>query len=148
MGVKATLSPDPVQNNKYRFSVIGLVDILFTKVDGLEEEIDVVDLPDRTKVSGGNSKAVTFTASQPGHHTAEVLAMEAWYSLECKDPLSSTYKKSATLTVYSGTGAIARTYTMVGVWPSKRNTSDLSMEDAGTMFEIEWTFNCDSLIAT
>jgi hypothetical protein len=146
MGIKGTLNPDHIPVNKYTFAVVGLLPLVFTQISGLEEEIDVVDLPDRTRASGGNTQPVEFTVMQPAWHTAEVLAMEVWFE-EGKDPISSTLKKPVTLTIQSGTGNIRRLYTLTGVWPSKRKTPDLDYENEGEGAFIEWTFQCDSIIA-
>lgn len=146
MPIKGEVQADPILVNKYKLLVAGLPPILFTSISGLEEEIDVVDLPDRTVSSGGNTQPVEFTAMQPAHHSVEVLLMEAWYN-ENKDPISATAKKAATLVLLSGTGSKIRAYTLTGMWPCKRKTPDLDYSDEGTMAQLEWTFKVDSMIA-
>lgn len=145
MGLKGTIKPDHINVNKYQFAVVGILPLIFTKISGLEEELDVVNLPDRTRASGGNSQPIEFTAMQPAHHTGEVAAMEVWF-LEGHDPVLPTYKKPVTLSILSGSGGIVRSYTVLGVWPSKRKTPDLDMSNEGEMAEIEWTFQADSVI--
>lgn len=145
MSLKASLKPDHIPVNKYTLSIVGILPLTFTSISGLEEEIDTVELPDRTKATGGNTKPVEITLMQPLHHTAEYLAMEAWF-LEAQDPVTSTYKKVATLTLQSGTGAIRRTYTLLGCWVSKRKTPDLEMENEGELAAVEWTMQIDQVI--
>ena len=89
--MKGVLAPDHIPKNKYELRVRGLPPITFTAVSGLEEELDKVDLPDRTGASGGNTKNGEFTARMPTHHTTERIALEAWFA-ECQDPVPRTYK--------------------------------------------------------
>ena len=144
MPLKGQILPDHMNVNKYSLKVVGLIEIVFTEISGLDEQIDVVDLPDRTRATGGNSQAIEFTAMLPMHHTIATIAMEAWL-VEAKDPVSSTYKKSATLSVFSGTGA-KRSYTLTGLWVSGRKTPDLSMENEGEMAKAEYTLQCDEVV--
>lgn len=145
MPLKATLKPDHIPVNKYTLSIVGIIPLTFTSISGLEEEIDTVELPDRTKATGGNTKPVEITLNAPLHHTAENVALEAWYR-EAQDPVTSTYKKVATLTLQSGTGAIRRTFTLLGCWLSKRKTPDLEMENEGDMAVVEWTMQIDQVV--
>lgn len=145
MTLKGRIQPDHIPVNKYELLVSGFVPLLFTQISGIEEEIDTVELPDRTRASGGNTQPFDFTAMQPMHHTAEVAVMEAWLE-ENKDPISATAKKTATLVHLSGTGTTIRSYTLTGVWPSKRKLPDLDFENEGEMALIEWTLNADSAL--
>jgi hypothetical protein len=145
MPLKASLQPDHIPVNKFSLAIVGLVSFTFTTVGALEEEIDKVMLPDRTAATGGNSKPIEFTGTTPLHHTVENAALELWFN-EAKDPVSATYKKFATLTLTSGTGAIKRRYTLLGLWISKRKTPELDMNDEGSLAVAEWTFSADSLV--
>jgi hypothetical protein len=147
MTIKGILQPDHIPVNKFSFAVVGLIPLVFTQVSGLEEEMDVVDLPDRTRASGGNSQPFEFTAMQPAWHTAEVLAVEAWYE-EGRDPISSSLKKPVIVTLSSGTGAIKRLLNLNGVWPSKIKTPDLDIDNEGEGAFYEVTFQCDGIIRT
>lgn len=144
MGVKGILQEDHIPVSKYTLWIAGVIPIIFTTVSGLETEMDTVDLPDRTRASGGNPKASELTAAQPMHHTAERIAMEAWFG-EGQDPVTSTYKKPGTLIMTSGTGSKLATYSLQGVWVSKRKLPDLSIEDDGAMATIEWTLQVDNV---
>jgi hypothetical protein len=145
MPIKATLQPDHIPTNKYQLIVVGLPPVTFTKISGIEVEVDTVDLPDRTRASGGNAKAVEFTAEMPMHHTIEMAAMEIWFT-EGQDPVSLTYKKAGTLIHTSGSGAVLRTYSLIGIFCSKRKLPDLDFESEGDMATIEWTFQCDTVL--
>ena len=144
MGIKATLQPDHIPVNKYQLLILGMPALNLTKISGIEEEVDVVDLPDRTRASGGNAQAFEFTCELPMHHGGEVAAMEIWYE-EGKDPVSSTYKKAGTLLMTSGTGGKVRSHTITGMWLSKRKLPDLDFDNEGEMAVIEWTVQADNI---
>jgi len=143
--MKMTLLPDHIPVNNYSLIVVGLPPIQFITIDGLEEELDTVDLPDRTKASGGNTKAVEWTATHAKHHTIEDAYLEAWF-LESQDPVLPTYKKPATLLVNSISRLNTRSFNLIGMFPSKRKTADLDMNNEGELNVNEWTFNCDRVI--
>jgi hypothetical protein len=143
--MKMTLLPDHIPVNNFSLVVVGGPPLIqFITVDGLEEELEVVDLPDRTKASGGNTKAIEFTATHPKHHTAEDVFLEAWF-LEAS-LVSPLYKKAATLIVQSISFLNTRTYNLIGMFPSKRKTADLDMGNEGELNVTEWTFCADKPI--
>jgi hypothetical protein len=140
--MKGKIKPDPVLINKYEFKVVGMLPLLFTEVSGIEDELELTELPDRTVASTGERKAGTFTAMQPSHHVAEVVAMELWFK-ESQDPVSPLYKKPVTVVRKGSKSRIGRT--LLGVFPCKRKDPDLDMSDEGTMDQIEWTFSFDDV---
>lgn len=133
--------------NKYELLVVGIITGSLTPVEvsGMEDELQVVDLPDRTKASGGNRNPTEIEIALPMHHTQEQLAMEAWF-LESQDPVSPTYKKAATLIHKSISGSALRTYSMVGVFPTKRALPDLEMANEGEQANVTWTLSVDDLL--
>lgn len=144
--MKQVLLPDHIPVNNYSLIVVGGPPLLeFITVDGLEEELETVDLPDRTKASGGNTKPVEFTATHPKHHTIEDAFLELWF-LEGQDPVSPLYKKAATLVIQSISRINTRTYNLIGLFVSKRKTADLDMANEGELNVTEWTFMCDRII--
>ena len=144
MPVKGEILPDHIPLNKFQLLVAGLPPLLFTEIAGLEEELEAVDLPDRTKATGGNTLPVEWTAMHPLHHIVEELALEAWFT-EAKDPVSPTYKKDATLLMFSNTGAIIKTYALPGTFISKRVIPDMDKANEGEMAANEWTFQTDQI---
>jgi len=148
MGMKNVLLPDHIPLNNYELIVVGSPGpIKFVTISGLEQELETVDLPDRTKASGGNLKAVEFTATHPKHHFIEDAFLEAWF-LEGQDPVLPTYKKPATLLVKSISTLVTRSYTLINLFVSKRVTPDLDMANEGELFATEWTFMADTIIPT
>ena len=145
MGVKQTLLPDHIPTNKYTLIIAPYGPITFTKISGIEQALDVAELPDRTMSPGGNVHVSEFTAEQPMHHTAQVIIMETWFA-ECQDPISNTAKKAATLVLQSGIGNRLKTFTMTGLWPKTKKTPDLDYASEGDMAVIEWTFSLDNML--
>lgn len=142
MGLKGLVADDHIPLNKYKFKPTGLIDILFTKVSGLEKILEMVDLPDRTRRSGGNTKPGTFTAMTPMHHTAENNILEFWFKLN-QDPIQPSNSIPATMEYFSGTGDIVRTVALVGVKIEIMKMPDVDMENEGELAQIEWTFAFD-----
>lgn len=145
MSLKRTIRPDHMPVNNYEMIVNGMPKIVFLKVDGLDEELETVDLPDRTARSGGNTKALSFTAVQPMHHANEVAAMERWYA-DSQHPVKPDYLKNATLIFKSLTDLHSKSYALVEIFPHKRAPSNADMNDEGKPAEITWTFRCTQLI--
>lgn len=144
--MKSVLLPDHIPMNKFELIVVGAPGPLrFTTVAGLTQELQTVDLPDRTKASGGNLTSVEFTASHPKHHVVEDAFLESWF-LEGQDPVSPTYKKAGNLVVKSLSGLIVKGYTLINLFVSQRVTPDLDMANEGELFVTEWTFMADNIL--
>lgn len=143
--MKGEILPDHMAVNKYTLQIIGLIPITAVEVSGIEDELEVTELPDRTMASGGNRKATEFTMMVPAHHIAEQAALEVWFR-ESQDPVSPTYKKPCTLTLESQSGNVTRGYTLSGVFPKGRNTPDLEKKNEGEIALIEWVMSVDDVI--
>ncbi len=144
MVMKGSVQGNHIPVNNYELIVVGLPPLLLTAISGLEEETEAVDLPDRTKASGGNSKPVEFTATSFEHHTTELFAMEFWRR-EGLDPVTVTYKKVGTLIKRSIDGELGTTRTLIGLWITKRKDADLDLANEGEPAMVEWTFSADKL---
>ena len=142
--MKGSVQGNHIPVNNFEMIIIGLPPILFTNISGFEDETEAIDMPDRTKVSGGNSKPVEFTGTTFEHHTIELAAMEFWRR-EGLDPVNPTYKKVATLIKRSIDGSVASTRTCIGLWIMKRKDADLDMSNEGEPAMIEWSFSADSV---
>lgn len=143
--MKGVLLPDHIPLNKYELTIVGMPRFTFTQIDGLEEELEAVDLPDRTAASGGNTKPLEFKASLPLHHQIEQIAMENWF-LSSQDPVAIDYKKQGTMLYRSISGLIVKSFLIVGIFPFKRKTGDVEMSNEGELHVIEWTFKGDRII--
>lgn len=143
--MKGAIKPNHMSVNKYQLLVVGMPSLTPTEISGIEVELQTVDLPDRTKASGGNTTAVEFTMVMPLHHSVEQAGMEAWFR-ESRDPVSPTYKKAASLVHHRiGLGA-PRVLQLIGLFPMKRKMPDLEMANEGEMATVEWTMSADAVM--
>jgi hypothetical protein len=143
--MKGEIQPDHIPVNKFQFRVAGLFDLAPVTCSGLEEELNVVDLPDRTRASGGQKNPTEFEIGIPMHHTVQMAALELWLK-ESSDPVLPTYKKPCTLVFTSISGRGGRNYTLVGVFPRKRALPDLDKANDGEMAVAMWTMSVDYII--
>lgn len=131
--MKGDILPSHLAVNKYKLIFTGLPELHPTTIGSLEEEIDSVDLPDRTSASGGESRPVEFDITIPAHHHLEIAAMEAWYQ-QGQEPVDPAYLKLGTLVIESHvTGQIPRTQTLMDTWCFKRATPELDQDNEGEM---------------
>lgn len=144
MTIKGSIQPNHIALNNYQLLVAGMPEITFTKVGEIEEEVEKVDLPDRTQASGGNTKPGETTASVPMHHVVQIAAMEAWFK-EGQAPVTATYKKAATLVFKAIDGAVFKSYSLTGLWITKRKLPSGEMNNAGEMAEVEFTLAWDDV---
>lgn len=147
MVLKGAIQAGHAPVNNYKMVIVGLPDILFVTISGFEIETEAIDLPDRTSVSGGNSKPVEFTGTTFEHHIAEKAALELW-RLEGLDPVSPLYKKAGTLIRLNISGNTIGTQVLTGLWISKKKNADLDLANEGDPSMIEWTFKTDSVLGT
>ncbi len=146
MPMKGSIQPNHIAVNKYQLIVVGLPLLTPIEISGIEEELNVIDLPDRTTASGGNTNPVEFSITIPAHHSVEIAAMESWYR-ESQDPVTPTYKKQCSLLLQSvGIAGPTRTFNLFNCYPCKRKLPDLEMKNDGDMASYEWTMKCDQIL--
>lgn len=146
-GIKNVINSNELSVAKFKFVVIGLPPILFLEVKGLEKETEEAILPDQTTVSGGRTKAGSFTAKVPAHHLVEIAALEMWHE-QGIDPVSPNYKKSATLMFLSKDNSAFKMWNVKGCWCKKEKVPDGDLKDQGNEAEIEYTFAFDDIKAS
>lgn len=144
MPIKGVISADHAQVNKYELRVIGLEPLLITAISGIEEELDVTDLPDRTKATGGRTKPVEFDITIPGHEVISQKTMELWFE-QCKDPVDPLHKKIGTLTNFTQSNNPLIGFTLEGLMPVKRALPDYELDNDGEMSEHVWSMTADEL---
>lgn len=142
MVMLGAVQPGHIPVNNYELIVVGLPPIVFATLTGFEDETEAVDLPDRSKASGGNGKPIEFTGSTFEHHTSERAALEVWFN-EGRDPVSPIYKKVGTLIKRNIHGEVSSTTTLLGLWVMKKKTADLDLANEGEPAMLEWTFSAD-----
>lgn len=145
MVMKGSVLPNHIPVNNYELIVAGLPQLLFTEISGLDDETEGVDLPDRTRASGGNDTgAKEFTAMMFEHHSVELAALQLWL-VQGRDPVDPLYKKIGTLIKRNIAGEIATTRTMTGLWVRMRTDPDLELANPGDPAMIQWTFSADTV---
>jgi len=146
MVLKGAVQPNHIPVNSFELIVIGLAvpTIFLTEITGLDQETEKVDLPDRTVASGGNKKALEFTAMSFEHHTEELSALEAWRQ-EGVDPVTPTYKKTATLIKRGIEGQVLTRRALTGLWIPQRKDADLDVANEGDPAMVEWSFSADDV---
>jgi len=142
--MKGTISKDHIPASKYQLLFVGMPPLTITEISGIENELDVAELPDRTVASGGRTKPSEFTFRIPAHETVQLAALELWYSM-CKGDVDPAYQLSGTLIMQSISGNLLRTYSVIDAFPSKRVLPELSLESEGEMTTIEWTMRCQDV---
>lgn len=145
MSVKMRLLPDHIPVSAIEMSVPGgPLKLTFISIDGIEEELDMAELPDRTKRPGGNSKPIEFKAVAPLHHTIEHAYLEEWYA-QALGALPG-YLRPVVMSYPSVSGLQAKTVTLVNVWPCKKKYPDADMNNEGELGTVEWTFSADLMV--
>lgn len=143
--LKGKIQENHIPLNKFDLIVSGMIPITLVTTDNIEEKLAVVDLPDRTKRSGGQTGAIEFTGKIPLHHDVQVAALEAWYDMG-KDPVQAGYLKSASLMWYRNNGD-PRPFELVNLWISGRTIPGGDMKNDGEEAELTFNFVCDEVKA-
>ena len=143
--MKGEVLPDHIRANKYLLVVVGLPPITFVAIDGIEEVLTTVNMPDRTVRSGGVTDPIEFNADTLMHHKVEQAALEAWYE-SAQDPIvSPTYQKNGVLSYLSGSLINGAAFMIKNMFPRRRRTGDVSKEDEGREVRVTWSFAADSM---
>ena len=143
--MRGQIRPDHIALNQYQLIVVGLPPLTIVTISGIEEELEAVELPDRTMASGGHTGTVELTIGIPMHHLVEQAAMEVWWR-QAQDPVSPVYKLPATLIHQSISGNAFRSFTLLGVFVKGRNLPDLELVNEGEMAVVEWVLNADQIL--
>lgn len=130
-GLKGKIKDDHAPLNSFQLLVIGLPDITCTTVSEIPEELNTVEMPDRTIRSGGQTAPVEFEITVPTHHVVEIAALEAWY-IQGQDPVDPGYKKVGSLVLYTNSG-LPITHSLLNVWISGRTLPALDMSNDGEL---------------
>jgi len=146
MGLKGKIKADHIPLNKMELVVPGMPTLTVITSDELEEAIQAVDLPDRTKASGGNAEPVEFSIEIPMHHSDEIQAMDLWFRA-AKDPVLPTYKRPATLRWPSISGKSRKSYTLTGVWVMTRTIPGGDMTNEGEEANVSYALSADEVLA-
>lgn len=145
--MKGDIAANHYPLNKYKLEFTDLTINVFTEIGGFEEELEAVDMPDRTRASGGNTKPAELTLRVPLHHASDLKKMDKWFK-DCQGNVATNYKKTGTLTNLSLTNAANTAYahTLEGCFLTKRAFPDQAMENEGGMAYAEYTMSIDDVV--
>jgi len=141
-----------IPRNRYELMFLAMTPITFYSISPIDEELEIVDLPDNTSASGGYTKPFEFKVRVPLHHDSDVLQMDTWWSL-CQDPVMPTYKRDGTLlshrlrkSVVAGQEVdLPRVHVISGAFIRRRRLSGHAMANRGDMAFVEYTLRCDNI---
>lgn len=143
--LKGKIQPNHIPLNRYDLVIVGGPPLTVVTCSGIEEELEVVEMPDRTVASGGNTKPVEFTIGIPTHHAVEIAFMELWFA----DSIGQKpgHKKSGALIMKAVSDiAPGKTHTIMSALVSKRKLPDLEMANEGELSVTEYTIRADQTI--
>lgn len=141
---KGDLAPGYIPINKFSLSVTGLLtEMKVIEVSGIEQELETVDLPDKTVATSGRVGATEFTVKIPAHEE-QMSTLDTWWK-DCQGDVAAGYKKSATLSLMDTFGAAKSNWSISGMFPTKRALPELNAANEGEMAMVEWTFKADDV---
>jgi len=142
---KGSLSVGYIPVNKFTLSVADVADLKVVEVSGIEQELETVELPDKTVVTSGRLGVTEFTIKIPAHETTAMGAMDVWWKMCYGVNATSGYKKLATLLLLDTFGATKSSWSITGMFPTKRALPELNAASEGEMAMAEWTFKADDI---
>lgn len=144
--MKGKIRPNHIAKNSFELIIVGILAPKLSPIEvgDISDVLDVVDLPDRTRASGGNKQAGDFTILIPSHHDIEIAACEAWFK-EAQSPVSAVYKKTGVFNKKTLDGKVRRSYALTGAFISERNMTTVSLENEGEMDAVEFKINFDDI---
>jgi hypothetical protein len=141
--LKGKIKENHIPLNTFELIVAGMPQITLTKTDNIEEGVQVIELPDRTRVSGGQTNSVSFSGEIPMHHDVEVAALEAWYKM-AQAPVDPNYRKAGSLMWYRSNGD-PRPFELINLWVSKRTIPGGDMSNDGEPAYLTFQFEADEV---
>lgn len=142
---KGALSAGYIPVNKFSLSVADVADLKVVEVSGIEQELETVELPDKTVVTSGRLGVTEFTIKMPAHESTAMDAMDTWWKMCYGTNATSGYKKDATLLLLDTYGGTKSSWTISGMFPTKRALPELNAASEGEMAMAEWTFKADDV---
>jgi hypothetical protein len=142
--LKGKIKENHIPLNKFELIIAGLVQITLTTTDDIEAALAVVEMPDKTKRSGGQTGAVEFTGTIPMHHDVEIAALELWFK-QGQDPVQSGYLKAGSLVFYRNDGT-PRPFEFVNLWISSRKIPGGDMKSDGEAAMLTYKFQADEVL--
>jgi len=143
---KGELSAGYIPNNKFLLSVAGLgvSSLVIIEVSGIEQELETVELPDKTVATSGRAGIVEFTIKVPAHESNSIASLNGWF-MSCRGSVSTDYKKDGTLALQNTYGETVSSWSISGMFPMKRTLPEMNAAGAGDLSMSEWAFKADDV---
>jgi hypothetical protein len=141
---KGAVQPNAAMTNSYLLIVLGLPDTVWKSIGALKEELITATMADQTVQSTAVTKAVSTEGETYAHHTAEIIALEAWW-LMCKTG-APLHKRAATVHLRDGAGTVVRSYLLDGMMITGRELPQLDAGGEGSGALIKWSLSIDAVI--
>lgn len=147
MNNPSLLSHDPIVARSFFMELDKFDSFVLQSVSGLEVELDVVETAQNTKgglqahvkTLGGALKTPTFNVTRMAPQSAKDDPVWKWFiSLRdkgFKGRVDPDNRRGGEIVLYDNTLTAIVRYTLVGVWPSKIVTSDLSASESTPLTE-------------
>lgn len=142
--LKGKILENHIPLNTFELAVTGMPQLTLTKSDNIEESVAVIELPDRTRASGGQSSSVSFSGEVPMHHQVQVGALDLWFN-QSKSPIDRGYRKSGSIMFFALNGT-PRIYELLNLWVSKRTIPGGDMANDGEMAVVTYQFEADEVV--
>lgn len=145
MPAKGTVSADAALSNQFKLEITGLPAIVFTRVGDISSELVTTTMADQTVQTTGQVKPAEFEVDHYVHHTAERVAMEAWF-LACASGATG-HKLPGFLYLLGADGStIKATYMLDGVICKGRKLPEHDAMGDGEGVRLTWTCSVDSVL--
>ena len=143
---KGSLSVGYIPNNKFTLSIpeLGVGDLKIIEVSGIEQELETVELPDKTVATSGRAGIVEFTIKIPAHEDGAIAALDRWF-MQCRGTVATDYKKDGTLALQNTYGDAVSSWAISGMFPMKRTLPEMNAAGAGDLSMSEWAFKADDV---
>lgn len=143
--IKGELSQGYIPINKFSMVVEGIASMTVIEVSGIEQELETVDLPDKTVATSGRAGTTEFSIKVPAHEDVTMAALDTWWK-SCQGDVAMDYKKKATLSLLDTFGLPKANWSISGMFPTKRALPELNAGSEGEMAMAEWTFKADDVV--
>jgi len=141
---KGTVEAGAAVTSQYTLSLPLIGDINATEIGAIKREVELADMPDRTRQSTGNEKPIDTTIKTLIHHTEEMLAMEALY-LATRTGTAGYKVEGTTLSLNGADEVKVRGYLLLGFIIHGMEIPDLKAGDQGSPVEVTWSVSLDGV---
>lgn len=141
---KGSVEAGAALTNSFLLEIPILGAIKFVSMGSLDQELKTTILADSTAMPTGKVDPVTTEAKQYAHHTAERLALEAWYAMNKSGTLG--YKQIGILHMLGADGQAILSWLLDGMICNGRVIPELDSSGEGEGAMLTWKLTIDNVI--